>query len=156
MLEVYIDGGCEPNPGGTAAYGVLVQKVGGSPGLGHPQEVVWRIGQVVGSGPSFSNNVAEYEGLLAFLNWYEGSSHCMEAVVIRSDSQMLVNQINGNWRIKGGLYADRARRAKVLVDQLWPSPKIGKFKICWIPREENLADSIATRSLGEAGVVRRN
>lgn len=57
-LEVFIDGCCEPvNPGGTAAYGVVVKCEG---------KVLFSEGKIVGSGNGISNNVAEYSGLLAF------------------------------------------------------------------------------------------
>jgi len=125
MLEVYIDGCCEPNPGGTASYGFVVYKDGVRD---------YARAAIVGSGDKTSNNVAEYAGLVAFLEWFDNQP--VEDVVIKSDSQLLVKQMSGEWRIKRGLYLPYAQRALAIMlnnAEVWK----GKIKFKLIPREEN-------------------
>ncbi len=147
MLKVFIDGGCEPNPGGTASYGLLVHR---------DSEIILREGTVIGSGPLMSNNVAEYAGLLRFFEWWESPGP--ELIVVRSDSQMLVKQMQGTWKIKKGLYKDLALRCKQTVDQ-WNLLNYGVSRIGFIqiPRESNkLADELATQALSKVGINRRS
>ena len=160
MLEAYIDGACEPkNPGGTASYGVLVlrkslERYGEGPMDVEPiEEPVWESSRIVGSGPKMSNNVAEYTGLIAFLEWYGNYSD--EPVTIFSDSQMLVSQMSGKMKVRQGLYVPYFEKAMglmaVLVGQHWPKPE---FK--WIPGKENPADELSVRALEKVGIYRRS
>lgn len=162
MLEVYIDGCCEPNPGGTASYGVVVlRKEEATPihtqckGVLYRKEdiVVWEDSKVVGSGPGMSNNVAEYSGLIAFLEWFDKQP--VEDVVIYSDSQLLINQMQGLWKVRKGLYIYYYQRALSIMVQnanLWKD----RIKFKWIPREDNtLADALSVKALAEVGIYRR-
>lgn len=166
MLEVYIDGACEPvNPGGTASYGVAVLKKEGVTPIARPQWsgggalyrrediTVWEEGKVVGSGPKMSNNVAEYAGLIAFLKWYGNYSD--EEATIFSDSQLLVNQMSRKWKVRKGLYVPYFQEAfellAILVSKGWP-----KLEFKWIPRDDNtFADALAVKALAGVGIVRR-
>ena len=146
--EVYIDGGCQPNPGGMAAYGLIVF-INNGKGLNNE---TFREGKVIGKGPSMSNNVAEYAGLARFINWF-GQNEC-KPVVINSDSQLLVNQMGKDWKIKNGLYAVSARQCLILLRLAGLEPPLIIFK--WLERAHNLADEVATKALSEAGVVRQH
>ncbi len=100
-LIAFIDGACEPvNPGGTASYGVVAKSNG---------VTVFTDSAVVGSGPKMSNNVAEYSGLIAFLEWYIQHAHNGKATVY-SDSSLLINQMTSYWRARRGLYRPFYRR----------------------------------------------
>jgi len=62
----YFDGACEPvNPGGTASYGAVVFLAG---------ERIWECAEIYqpedGHEKQTSNNVAEYAGLIAILEWF--------------------------------------------------------------------------------------
>lgn len=168
MLEIYIDGCCEPNPGGTASYGVVVLRfwlAGSLPTslnltpitrgktLVGSMEKVWAEGKVVGSGSGMSNNVAEYSGLIAFLEWFDKQP--VEDVVIHSDSQLLVKQMQGSWKVRKGLYIYYYQRAVSIMVQnanLWKD----KIKFKWIPREDNtLADALSVEVLTKVGITRR-
>ncbi len=163
MLEVYIDGACEPNPGGTASYGVVVFQVDSFttkegytsvrelPLVG---EVVWKVCKIVGSGTGMSNNVAEYAGLVAFLEWYQ-SQNCLEKTTVSSDSQLLVNQMKGTWKVKKGLYIPYYEKATSLALQIeGVGRKLFEFK--WISRDDNqLADALSVKALAEVGIRRR-
>lgn len=120
MLKVWIDGACEPvNPNGTASYGVVVQR---------DNEIILKFSRVVGSGEGMSNNVAEYSALLAFLGWYTTNANREEAIV-HSDSQLVVNQMNGNWKARAGLYWSYYNTAKNIMK----SPEYSNISFKWIP-----------------------
>lgn len=156
MLEVYIDGACEPvNPGGTASYGVVVLKALDEkkqiPTDWNP-DVVWTDYGIVGSGPKMSNNVSEYCALLKFLEWLD--IRPVEDVTIYSDSRLVVNQMAGNWIIRKGLYKPYAEDCLNWLIQnadMWSS----RIKFEWIPREENIADELTVKALNEVGIKRR-
>jgi ribonuclease HI len=80
-FSVNIDGGARGNPG-PAGWGVVVYNAAGDV-----------IAELSGTLPHATNNVAEYGGLLAALDWCvkNGAS----AVHVRSDSLLLVQQMRG-------------------------------------------------------------
>jgi len=134
MIKVFIDGACEPiNPGGTAAYGLIVYR---------DNTLIFQKGEVIGSGSEFSNNVAEYAGLLAFLNLRKVN----EPATIYSDSQLLVNQMSGLWSAHKGLYLGNYKKA---INLCAGQP----FRFIWIPKEENIeADTLSLIALQKAGI----
>ena len=81
----HIDGGARGNPG-PAGYGVHIQLDDGA---------VVELKEAVGVA---TNNVAEYRGLLAVLDW--AAQHGIERLHIRSDSDLLVKQMRGEYRVK--------------------------------------------------------
>jgi ribonuclease HI len=85
-LVAYIDGGARGNPG-PAGYGVRLERPDGS----LVEEVCASIGIA-------TNNVAEYRGLLAALEY--AAAHRFAVVTIRSDSLLLVKQMMGEYRVK--------------------------------------------------------
>jgi ribonuclease HI len=80
-----IDGGARGNPG-PAGYGVRIQRDDGT---------VVELKEAVGVA---TNNVAEYRGLLAALGW--AAHNGIETLHIRSDSDLLVKQMRGEYRVK--------------------------------------------------------
>ena len=80
-----IDGGARGNPG-PAGYGVFIQRDDGT---------VIELKESVGIA---TNNVAEYRGLLAALAW--ATHHGIERLHVRSDSDLLVKQMRGEYRVK--------------------------------------------------------
>ena len=142
MLNVYIDGSCAPvNPGGTASYGLIVKR---------GESLIFQTGKVVGVGKEMSNNVAEYKGLLSFLSWYisyakeydNKNNNEIEQVIVHSDSQLLVNQMNRKWKATSGLYYPYYKSA-ILLTQYYKN-----IEYKWIPREENSdADNLANEAI---------
>jgi len=62
LLRVYFDGSCGPkNPGGVAAYGFLIRN--------ETDQIIHSSSGRIGSGPDFTNNVAEFEGLYQAMLW---------------------------------------------------------------------------------------
>lgn len=84
-------------------------------------------------------NEAEYSGVLFALYWAveHGATH----LTVKSDSKLIVNQVQGKWRVGDathlGEYLDEIRQIQ---------PDLVSFKIEWIPREENeVADLLSWR-----------
>ena len=86
MITAYIDGGARGNPG-PAGYGVHIQ----DPDGGVLDELHGGLGIA-------TNNVAEYNGLLAALRW--AADHGHRELHIRADSELLVKQMRGEYRVK--------------------------------------------------------
>jgi ribonuclease HI len=121
----WFDGACEPvNPGGTASFGVIVKD---------DRAVLLKEHGLVGKGSRMSNNVAEYAGVLHILKYL--SSRPPGRVTIYGDSNLVINQLNGKWRVRKGLYLSIALETKELLAYLrglgW------QINFCWIPREQN-------------------
>src|SRR5208282_2857703 len=87
-FKANIDGGSRGNPG-PAAYGVVVRDARG--------EVVVRLKKYIGQN---TNNVAEYYGLIAALDYAQ--THGIRALRIESDSELLVKQMRGQYKVKSG------------------------------------------------------
>lgn len=134
----WFDGACGPqNPGGTAAYGALIR-------LSENGPIAWSDWRVIGSGPAFSNNVAEYAGFTALVTAFlRLEIREPDEVVILGDADMVVRQMRGEWRAKGGLYYPWWERALGLLGDLEERCAVG---IAWVPREQNVdADELSKR-----------
>jgi ribonuclease HI len=136
-LIAHIDGGARGNPG-PAGYGVVIQDESGrrvatlSEYLGHQ-----------------TNNFAEYQGLIAALEY--AVEHGPKALSVISDSELMVRQIKGIYKVKNPTLKDLHARAKDLIAQLdW-------FSIRHALREHNQeADRLANEAMdkGTTGVAR--
>src|SRR5438874_12129965 len=80
-----IDGGSRGNPG-PASYGVVIRDPRG--------EIVARLKKYIGR---TTNNVAEYYGLIAALDYAQ--AHSIRALRIESDSELLVKQMRGTYKV---------------------------------------------------------
>jgi len=136
VIEAWFDGACEPiNPGGTASWGCIIRWSDGR--LAH------RAKGTVGKGWQMSNNVAEYAGVIAILEWLDTQKIALEAEVrIYGDSQLVVNQLMGQWRVKKGLYVPYYRKA---IELLKTRPNV---ELIWIPREDNMECDELSRQAG--------
>src|SRR6202522_2277026 len=103
-LVAFSDGGARGNPG-PSGYGVVVQDEAGrkvaslSEYLGHQ-----------------TNNFAEYQGLIAALEYAVANGH--KALKVISDSELLVRQIKGIYKVKNAALQDLHGRAKELIAKL--------------------------------------
>jgi len=86
VIVAYIDGGARGNPG-PAGFGVRVERQDGS--------IVEEFSEAIGVA---TNNVAEYRGLIAALEWAKRQGE--REVHVRSDSLLLVQQMKGIYRVK--------------------------------------------------------
>lgn len=130
MITAFIDGGARGNPG-PAGYGAYIVDARGGP-----------LASLHGALGVATNNVAEYNGLLAALRW--AVEHRHTRVHIKADSQLLVEQMKGNYRVKNAglipLYAEAVRLAS----------GIGKVTFEHIPREQNKeADRLSNVGMDE-------
>jgi ribonuclease HI len=103
-LVAYSDGGARGNPG-PAGYGVVIQDQSGKKVAG--------LSQYLGHQ---TNNVAEYQGLIGALEY--AIQHGAKALKVISDSELLVKQIRGEYKVKNPTLADLHGRAKQLIRQL--------------------------------------
>jgi ribonuclease HI len=103
-LVAFSDGGARGNPG-PAGYGVVIQDEAG--------RKVAALSQYLGHQ---TNNFAEYQGLIAALEYAVANGH--KALKVISDSELLVRQIKGIYKVKNAALQDLHGRAKELIAQL--------------------------------------
>jgi ribonuclease HI len=104
MIVAYIDGGARGNPG-PAGYGVRIQSTDGTV-----------LDELHGALGIATNNVAEYNGLLAALRWAVENN--VSRVQIRADSELLVKQMRGEYKVKNPGLQPLYVRARLLVAEL--------------------------------------
>jgi len=125
-----IDGGSRGNPG-PASYGVVIRDPRG--------EIVARLKKYIGR---TTNNVAEYYGLIAALDYAHANS--IKALRVESDSELLVKQMRGQYKVKSPDLKPLYERAKKM------SQAIPAFRIDHVYREQNReADLLANEALDE-------
>lgn len=126
---VFADGGSRGNPG-PAGYGSVIFE---------NNKVVAELGEFIGTA---TNNVAEYRGLIAGLE-YVNSVDPEATIEVSMDSKLVVEQMSGRWQIKHENMRELAKAARAAHN-----PSLVTYK--WVPREENShADSLANRALDE-------
>jgi probable phosphoglycerate mutase len=131
MIRAYIDGGARGNPG-PAGYGVRIEDADAN-----------LIEELYGPISIATNNVAEYSGLLAALKWAVDHGH--PDVHIRADSELLVKQMRGEYKIKNPGLQPLAARARLLMMEL------GKVTFEHVRRELNTeADRLSNLAMDEA------
>ena len=130
-----IDGGSRGNPG-PAGYGVRIETSDG---------VVTELKQALAT---CTNNVAEYNGLLAALRW--AAEQGVTTLHVRSDSELLVKQMKGEYRVKNPGLLPLYEEARALARQ------IGRVRFEHVRRELNKeADRLANEAMDEAAGVGR-
>jgi ribonuclease HI len=125
-----IDGGSRGNPG-PAAYGVVIRDPRG--------DVIARLKKYIGHN---TNNVAEYFGLIAALDYAQ--THGIHALRVESDSELLVRQLRGQYKVKSEDLRPLHERAKKMAQAL------ESFRIDHVLRERNReADKLVNEVLDE-------
>jgi ribonuclease HI len=125
-----VDGGSRGNPG-PAGYGVRIEQDDGS---------IVELKQSLGTA---TNNIAEYNGLLAALRW--AVEHDVASLHVRSDSELLVKQMRGEYRVKNPGLLPLYEEARALVQRL------GRVRFEHVRREHNAeADRLANEAMDEA------
>jgi probable phosphoglycerate mutase len=124
------DGGARGNPG-PAGIGVVLRA-----GNGDPIATVAR-----GIGVA-TNNVAEYAALIEGLEL--ALAHGVDDIVVRLDSELVVNQVNGAWKIKDEKLRPLAVRARALLD------RFARSEVSHVRRADNAeADGLANEGMDE-------
>jgi len=127
-----IDGGSRGNPG-PAGYGVHIEYNG----------TIVELKEALGIA---TNNIAEYRGLLSALQWSVKKG--IQSLHIRSDSELLVKQMQGKYRVRNAKLHKLHGEATVLAE------KIGQVKYEHIPREKNKeADKLANKAMDETSLT---
>lgn len=112
----YFDGACEL--GYSAGYGFVIYDQNNNAlirGYGHVEMT--------------TNNIAEYTGLIRLMQ--KARELKIETIVIRGDSQLVINQMTGKWSVRSSNLLKPNKMAKELVS------KFKKVTFEWVPRELN-------------------
>jgi ribonuclease HI len=126
-----IDGGSRGNPG-PASYGVVVRDPSG--------KIVAKLKKYIGR---MTNNVAEYYGLIAALDYAQ--SQGIRQLRIEADSELMVKQMRGQYKVKSPELRPLYERARKMAQSL------ESFRIEHVYREQNSeADALANQALDEA------
>jgi ribonuclease HI len=126
-----VDGAARGNPGEAGCGAVICDKNGA---------VVQQLSRYLGQ---TTNNVAEYEALLMGLKAVTKLGK--KPIRIQSDSQLLVRQLNGEYRVKDEKLKRLFHKATALLRQF------EAYRIVYVPREKNkLADRLANKGIDEA------
>ncbi len=126
MLVIHTDGASFGNPG-PMGIGIAVYKEG---------ELTKKISEYSGKG---TNNMAEYTAVLRALEFAKEMNEA--EVEIRSDSELLIRQMNGEYKVK----MPHLRELKRKIDMTRKEMKV-KFK--WVPREKNeIADFLSKEAI---------
>jgi ribonuclease HI len=130
--KLWTDGGARGNPG-PAAYGYVLEADDGTVLAAH--------GEAIGVA---TNNVAEYSALIAGLE--KAVELGVNELEVVSDSELLVKQMKGEYRVKNETLRDFASQASRLARQ------VGRVRWTAVRREHNeLADRLVNEALDAAG-----
>lgn len=129
-IIIRIDGAARGNPGPAGVGGVIEDEKG---------QMLKEISEYVGE---TTNNVAEYLSLIAALK--EAADYRAESLVVYSDSELLVRQINGEYKIKNEGLKPLVFEAIVLLNAY------RDVSVNYVPREENKqADKLANQAIDD-------
>ncbi len=117
MITAYFDGGSRGNPG-PAGYGAYIVDDDGTV-----------LAELSGALGTATNNVAEYNGLIAALQW--AAENDVAQLAIKGDSLLVIEQMRGNYKVKNEGLKPLYLQARMLVMQ------IGDVKFEHVPREQN-------------------
>ena len=129
--RLFTDGGARGNPG-PAAYGYVLEAEDGTVLAAH--------GEAIGIA---TNNVAEYSALLAGLE--RAAELAVDEVEVVSDSELMVKQMRGEYKVKNAALRELSLRAAELALRL------GAVRYTAVRREHNeLADRLVNEALDRA------
>lgn len=124
----WFDGAAEPTNPGNRSIGVFLEG---------PSGTVAQISRSIGFG---TNNEAEYEAIIALME--AAIEAGAPSVRIFGDSQLVVNQLNGEWVVRSATLQSYWSRARTLMQK-------ANATVSWVPREQNTkADELSKREVG--------
>ena len=130
-IRIFCDGGSRGNPG-PAAVGAVVLDASVD-----PAEVIATVSETIGVA---TNNVAEYQALIRGLE--VAAEHPADRIEVRADSQLLVRQLEGRYRVKHEGLIPLHRRAKELL------APYAEVDLAHVRREDNTdADALVNAAL---------
>lgn len=135
-IKIYTDGGSSGNPGPSAIAFVVYQD----------NKIIFKYSQTIGKA---TNNLAEYTALIKALEWLKNYlqlpsfSPFLSRIKIYSDSSLLINQINGFFKVKNAPIRDFILQIRCLENQI-NVPIVYQH----IPRWKNkITDSLVKKTL---------
>jgi probable phosphoglycerate mutase len=132
MITAHVDGGARGNPG-PAGYGAVITDDNGQ-----------TLAELYAGIGISTNNVAEYRGLIAALDW--ALRHGCRQLHVKSDSELIVRQMLGAYRVKNEGLLPLHQQARELAD------RIGHVTFEHVRREHNKeADRLSNLGMDENG-----
>ena len=133
----HIDGGARPTNPGHAGFAVVIHLYPGGTMHLLSRYIGWR-----------TNNAAEYFALITAIKYAKALG--AQELEVRSDSRLVVEQVQGRWRVREESLRPLQREARELLAQLFPSA----WSLDWVSREDNVqADQICGEAI-QAGRFR--
>lgn len=130
-FTIFTDGGSRNNPG-QAAIGVSI--------LNEAEEEVFALSRSIGIA---TNNEAEYQAFQASLEWIQEHTAEITKLDWKLDSQLVVQQLQGNWKIKELRLQQLAHSIQTVLKTLTIP-----FTIGYVPRAQNArADQLVNQAL---------
>lgn len=135
-LIIYSDGLCEPyNPKGVATYGWVAYR--------DEEEITCGLG-FIKEGEGATNNLAEYTALIRAIAWVWKTDQKDEQILFRADSQLVIKQLTGEWRVKSETIRPLYERTQRGLSEL------SNYDLEWIPSERNMrADALSNQAFYE-------
>jgi len=128
MAIIHTDGACSGNPGKMGIGAVIEEKENGM--------VLLEISEAIGHG---TNNIAEYTALIRALE--EAKKIGIKKAIVRSDSQLLIRQMTGEYKIKAPHLRELWRKANRAAEGM-------EIRYEHVPREENVhADELSKKAM---------
>jgi len=137
-LIIFTDGGARGNPG-PAAIGAAIKAENGQ----NLATISRRIGET-------TNNVAEYQAVIAALTWLKENKQIskyanMQIIQFYLDSKLVVNQLNGFFKIKDSHLRELLLKVRTLEQEVG-----GNIVYSFVPREKNWeADALVNKALDD-------
>lgn len=104
MLKAYFKGNCYPNRnGGKMTYNLIIYK--------DYEKIYEKFHHYIGKNGIASNNISDYCGFIAVLKFIENMTEYPGTIYIYGTSNLVVQQMNGNWSINHGKYFPYAMHA---------------------------------------------
>jgi len=132
-LNIYTDGGARGNPG-PAAIGVVIKD--------SQNKILHQFGTTIGQ---TTNNIAEYQAVVAALKYLIAQKITPQSISFFLDSKLVVNQLNGLWKVK-----DSSLRQKVIKVRELEGELNTNIHYTAIPREKNYQpDALLNQALDQ-------
>jgi ribonuclease HI len=132
---IYTDGGARGNPGPAGAGAVIIEG----------EQTVAELKKFLGEHQT--NNWAEYEAVFLALTEAKKRGLHTQEVEVRLDSQLVAEQLSGNWKIKEPTLKLQWTKVRALLMSDFPA-----IKFVYVPRERNTeADRLVNEAIDEAG-----
>jgi ribonuclease HI len=138
-IVCFFDGCCEPkNPGGNMGMGAIIYENGLE---------LCTYSAFIPASYGNTNNIAEYIAFQWLLGTLLNAGLNYEPITIYGDSDLVIKQMKGEWKIKNGRYVEYAINSKMLLIHFT------NIQLKWIPRDENnYADRLSKGHLKRKGV----